>query len=62
MFIYNNTFHRRKNHFCRYSLHIFSTKEILKCHIRDYFKINGKQKFIMRKKTNMLYSKIKKEK
>ena len=39
-----------KKHFCRYCLQAFSTKEILKRHIKDCFKINGKQRIIMPKK------------
>ena len=28
-------------------LQAFSTEEILKCRIKDYFKINGKQRIVM---------------
>ena len=49
-FMCNHTLHRRKKHFCRYWLRDFSTEEILKCHIKDCFKINGKKKIIMPKK------------
>ena len=38
-----------KKHLCCYCLQAFSTKEILKHHIRDYFKTNGKQRIIMTK-------------
>ena len=55
--MYNHTLHRRKKHFCRYCLQAFSTEEILKRHIKDCFKINGKQRIIMAKKVNMLKSK-----
>ena len=48
--------------FCRYYLQAFSTEEILKHHIKDSFKINGKQRIIMPKKANMLSSKIMREK
>ena len=48
--------------FCRYCLQAFSTEEILKHHIKDSFKINGKQRIIMPKKANMLNSKIMREK
>ena len=34
---------------CRYCLQAFSTEEILKPHIKNCFKINGKQKNIMPK-------------
>ena len=40
-----------KKHFCRYCLQAFSTEEILKTHIKDCFKINGKQIIIMSKKS-----------
>ena len=36
--------------FCCYCLQAFSTEEILKGHIKDFFKINGKQRIIMPKK------------
>ena len=41
--------HERK-HFCRYFLHPFITEDILKRHIKDCFKINGKHKIKMRTK------------
>ena len=37
---------------------IFVAKEILKCHIKDCFKINGKQRILMPKNVNLLNSKI----
>ena len=43
-FMYDHAFHRRKNHFCRYTLQAFSTEEILKRHIKDCFEFNDKQK------------------
>ena len=48
--MYNHTLQHRKEYFCRYCLQAFSTEEILKCYIKDYFKINGKQNIIMPKK------------
>ena len=60
--MYNHTLHRRKKHFSRYCSQAFSTEEILKHHIKDCFKINGKQKIIMPTKVNILNSKIMKEK
>ena len=42
--------HRRRKHFCRYCLQAFSAEQILKSHIKDCFKINGKQRIIMPKK------------
>ena len=60
--MYNHTLHHGKRHFCRYCLQTVSTEEILKCHMKDCFEINGKQKIIMSKKVNMLNSKFMKEK
>ena len=40
-FMYNHSLHRGRQGFCPYSLQAFNTKEILKCHINDCFKING---------------------
>ena len=42
--------HRGRKHFCRYCLYTFGTEEILKHHIKDCFKINGKQRIKMHKK------------
>ena len=39
-----------KKHFCRYYLESFGTEETLKRSIKDFFKINGKQRIIMLKK------------
>ena len=36
--------------FCRYCLQAFSTEKLLKRHVKDCFKINGKQRIIMTKK------------
>ena len=49
-FMYDHTLRCRRKHFCRYCLHTFVTEEILKRHIKDCFKINGKQRIIMPKK------------
>ena len=49
-FMYDHTLHRGRKPFCCYCLQAFSTEELLKCHIKDCFKINGKQKIIMPKK------------
>ena len=54
-FMYDHTLHRGKKHSCHYCLQALSTKEILKCHINDCFRINGKQRIKM---PNMLDSKI----
>ena len=48
--MYDNTLHRGRKHFCRYCLQAFRTAEKLKCHIKDCFKINGKQTIMMPKK------------
>ena len=60
--MYDHSLHRGRKHFCRYFLHTFITEEILKCHIKDYFEINGKQTIKTPKKVNMLNSKTLKEK
>ena len=39
-----------ENIFCRYCLQAFSTEDILKRHIKDCFKINGKKRIKMPKK------------
>ena len=49
-FMYNHILHRRKKHFCRYCLQAFTTEEMLKRHIKDCFKVNGKQRIAMPKK------------
>ena len=44
IFMYDHTLHReKKKHFCRYCLPAFITEEILKRHVKDCFKVNGKQ-------------------
>ena len=48
--MYDHTLHRGRNHFCRYYLQVFSTTEILKCHVNDCVKINGKQRIRIPKK------------
>ena len=45
-----DSLHRGRKHFCRYQVHAFITEEILKRHIKDCFKINGKQTIKMPKK------------
>ena len=55
--MYNHTLHHRKKHFYCYCLQAFSTEEILKCHVEDCFKIDGKQKIIVPKKSE--YDKFK---
>ena len=51
-----------EKHFCCYCLQPFSREETLNCHVKDYFKINGKQMIKIPEKVNMLNSKILKEK
>ena len=41
---------RGRKDFCCYCLHAFVTEEILKRHIKDYFKINGKEPIKMSRK------------
>ena len=41
-FMYDHTLHRRRKHFYRYCVLGFSSEEILKSHIKDFFKFNGK--------------------
>ena len=48
-FMYDHSIHRGKKHFCC-CLHAFITEEILKHHIKDCFKTNGKQMIKMPKK------------
>ena len=48
--MYYHSLHRGRKHFCCYSLHTFITEEILKCHIKDCFKINSKQTIKISKK------------
>ena len=49
-FICDHSLHCSRKHFCRYCLHAFITEEILKRHIKNCFKINGKQTIKMPKK------------
>ena len=49
-FMYDRALHRGRKHFCRYCLQAFSTEKILKHHIKDCFKTNGKQRIIMPEK------------
>ena len=47
--MYDYTLHRERTHFS-HCLQAFSTKEILKRYMKDFFKINGKQRINMFKK------------
>ena len=48
--MYDHSLHRGRKYFCRYCLHASITEEILKLHIKNWFKINCKQIIIMPKK------------
>ena len=45
--MYDYTLRRGRKHFCCYSLQVFRKADVLKCHIKDCFKINGKQRIKM---------------
>ena len=47
--MYDHSLYCGRKYFC-YCLHAFIIEEILKCHIKDYSKINGKQRIIIHKK------------
>ena len=49
-FVYDHILHHVKKHFCYYCLQPFSTEEILKLHIKDCFKTNGKKRITMPEK------------
>ena len=49
-FTYDHELYLGRKHFSCYYLQGFSTEEILKSHIKDCFKINGKQEIILAKK------------
>ena len=49
-FMYDYAIHCGRKHFCCYYLQAFSTEEMLKRHMTDCFKINGKQRIMMHKK------------
>ena len=48
--MYDHTLHGGRKDFCRYCLQAFRVEEILKSHIKDCFKINGKQRIIISEK------------
>ena len=50
IFIYDQALHRGRKHFCRYCLHVSIPEEILKRHIKDCCKVNGKQTIKIPKK------------
>ena len=49
--MYDHTLHCGRKHFCPSCLQDFSTAEILESHIKDCFKINGKQGILKPKKS-----------
>ena len=53
-FMYEHSLHRGSKHFCHSCLHVFTTEEILMRHIKDCFKINGKQTIKMSKKSEYI--------
>ena len=58
-FMYDHhTFLYERKHFCHYYLQAFSTEEILKCHVKDCFKINGKQRIKKPKKSEYVRFKM----
>ena len=48
--MYDHILNRGRKQFSRYCLKAFSTEETSKHHIKDSFKINGKQKILVPKK------------
>ena len=61
-FMYDHSLDHERKHFCCYCLHVFITEEILKCHIKDCFKLMINKWLRRLRKVNMLNSKILKEK
>ena len=53
-FMYDHKLHRGRKHFYRYCLQAFRTAEKVKCHIKNYFKINGKQTINMPQKSEQV--------
>ena len=56
--MYDHSLHRVRQHFFHYCLHAFITEEILKHHIKDCFKVNGKPTIHMPKKGECIKFKI----
>ena len=46
----DHSLHCGRKYFCYNCLHTFITEEILKCPVKDHFKINGKQTIKMPQK------------
>ena len=49
-FMFDHTLYRERKHFCRYCLQSFSTEEILKLHIKNFFEIKTKERITIRKR------------
>ena len=49
--MYYHILYHGEKHFCCYYLQALNTEELLKRHIKDFLKINGKSKTIMIKKS-----------
>ena len=49
-FLYDHTLRHGRKHFCLYCLQVFRIPEKLKCHNKDFFRINGKQTIKIPKK------------
>ena len=60
--MYDHTLHCGRKHFCGYCLQALSTEKILKPHIKNCFKINGKQRIILSKKGEYVKFKIQERK
>ena len=61
-FMYDRTLHRGRKHFCYHFLEAFRTLEKFEFHIKDCFRINGKQKIKMPKQANTSDANIMREK
>ena len=61
--MYDHSLHRRRKHFCHYCLYAFITEEVLQRHIKDCFKIDGKQTIKRPKKSeNVKFKKFERKK
>ena len=59
-FMYDHSLHCGRKHFCRKQA--FVTEDISEQYIKNFFKINSKERILMPKKVNMLNSRILKDK
>ena len=53
-FMYNQTNHKERKHFCMYCLQCFSSERILTNHKANCITINGKQSIIMPRKGSFI--------